>query len=91
MKEPLQGSGGSQLVQLIKQFGYNDSFIFEFATIVQTSPPQIKLEDVGLTLEKDHLLFLNSYSQTMQVGDRVMVVQMNKGQTYLILDKVVAF
>lgn len=152
--ERIEGSGASQLVQLIRAIGYNSEITFELATVT-SAPPQlkIKVDHMSVELEKDDLIVaqslakhtrkvnlkseggtkisasnldplspkydpgaeyvgdgtltfsglkLTSADQTIEEAeleftdelkkdDRVIVVGMNEGQTYIILDRVVMY
>ncbi|MCA1294575.1 DUF2577 domain-containing protein [Paenibacillus sp. alder61] len=148
--ERIEGSGASQLVQLIRAIGYNSEITFELATVT-SAPPQlkIKVDHMNVELEKDDLIVAQSltkhmrkvnlnvkkkasisstsidslYTLTLPQGsgewsllsfglnsadfkveeaeleftdelkkdDRVIVVGMNEGQTYIILDRVVMY
>lgn len=150
MMERIEGSGASQLVQLIRAIGYNSEITFEMATVT-SAPPQlkIKVDHMNVELEKDDLIVARSlakhtrrvnlnvkkkasisstsidslYTLTLPQGsgewsllsfglnsadfkveeaeleftdelkkdDRVIVVGMNEGQTYIILDRVVMY
>ncbi|WP_029100222.1 DUF2577 domain-containing protein [Brevibacillus thermoruber] len=53
----IEGSGASQLVQLIRQIGYNDYDRFELATVVAPPPElRIKIDNMALELEADDVL-----------------------------------
>ncbi|EMT54707.1 hypothetical protein I532_03845 [Brevibacillus borstelensis AK1] len=58
MTTRLEGSGASQLAQLIQKIGYNDFDRFELATIVSPPPAiRIKIDNVdGITFEADDLV-----------------------------------
>ncbi|GJM79399.1 DUF2577 domain-containing protein [Paenibacillus timonensis] len=150
--ERIEGSGASQLVQLIRTIGYNSEITFELATVT-SAPPQlkIKVDHMNVELEKDDLIVaqsltsfkrkinltskgktevsstspsvgfemlpdgngqineisfssigLASADQTIKEAelefldelkkdDRVIVVGINQGQTYLILDRAVMY
>lgn len=154
--ERIEGSGASQLVQLIRTIGYNSEITFELATVT-SAPPQlkIKVDHMNVELEKDDLivaqsltsfkrkinltskgktaisvtnpnaplppfyfnptfnyggqgvlyfsaLSISSADQTIEEAelefldelkkdDRVIVVGINQGQTYLILDRAVMY
>lgn len=150
--ERIEGSGASQLVQLIRTIGYNSEITFELATVT-SAPPQlkIKVDHMNVELEKDDLIVAQSLtsfkrkinltskgktevsSSSPSVGfemlpdgngqineisfssiglasadqtikeaelefldelkkdDRVIVVGINQGQTYLILDRAVMY
>lgn len=154
--ERIEGSGASQLVQLIRAIGYNSEITFELATVT-SAPPQlkIKVDHMSVELEKDDLIVAQSLTkhkrkvnlkseggtkifadiktvkappyqfslshlfggsgkleffgidmaaadQTIEEAelefidelkkdDRVIVVGMNEGQTYMILDRVVMY
>ncbi|MFD1177104.1 DUF2577 family protein [Paenibacillus puldeungensis] len=152
----IEGSGASQLVQLIRELGYNSEVTMELATVTAAPPElKIKVDHMNLELEKDDLivaqsltkhkrkinmksegktkisamnvnpkvppfkfdpgavfvgqgtisftgLTVDSADQTineaelefldeLKEGDRVMVVGINQGQTYMILDRVVTY
>lgn len=150
--ERIEGSGASQLVQLIRTIGYNPEITFELATVT-SAPPQlkIKVDHMNVELEKDDLIVaqsltsfkrkinltskgktevsstspsvgfemlpdgngqineisfssigLASADQTIKEAelefldelkkdDRVIVVGINQGQTYIILDRAVMY
>lgn len=154
--ERIEGSGASQLVQLIRTIGYNSEITFELATVT-SAPPQlkIKVDHMNVELEKDDLivaqsltsfkrkinltskgktaisvtnpsaplppfyfnptftyggqgalffsaLSITSADQTIEEAelefldelkkdDRVIVVGINQGQTYIILDRAVMY
>lgn len=55
--DKLEGTGASQLVQLIQHFGYNKDVDIEIATV--TSPPpalRIKIDNMPVELEADDLV-----------------------------------
>lgn len=152
----IEGSGASQLVQLIRELGYNSEVTIELATVTAAPPElKIKVDHMNLELEKDDLivaqsltkhkrkinvksegktkisamnanpklppfkfdpgavfvgqgtisfagLTVDSADQTineaelefldeLKEGDRVIVVGINQGQTYMILDRVVTY
>lgn len=150
--ERIEGSGASQLVQLIRAIGYNSEITFELATVT-SAPPQlkIKVDHMNVELEKDdlivaqsltkhtrtinlksegntevsssspsvgfelpvdgngqsHLLTFSSiklasadqtikqaeleFTDLLKKDDRVIVVGINQGQTYIILDRAVMY
>lgn len=59
--ERIEGSGASQLVQLIRTIGYNSEITFELATVT-SAPPQlkIKVDHMNVELEKDDLIVAQS-------------------------------
>lgn len=48
----LQGTGASQLVQLIKSYGYNKDVDIELATIT-SAPPELKIRVDGMSIDLD--------------------------------------
>lgn len=154
--ERIEGTGASQLVQLIRAIGYNSEITFELATVT-SAPPQlkIKVDHMNVELEKDDLIVAQSlakhtrkvnlkseggtkiyadikkvkappyqfslnhlfggsgkleffginmaaadqtieeaeleFTDELKKDDRVIVVGMNEGQTYIILDRVVMY
>lgn len=146
----IEGSGASQLVQLIRELGYNSEVTIELATVTAAPPElKIKVDHMNLELERDDLIVAqsltkhkrkinvksegkakissNSINQVsivttpqgtgkldftsfglsssnftaeeaelefldeLKEGDRVIVVGINQGQTYMILDRVVTY
>ncbi|MNU66647.1 hypothetical protein D3C71_559670 [compost metagenome] len=62
--ERFEGSGASQLVQLIRAIGYNSDVSIELATV--TSPPpelKIKVDHMNVELEKDDLIVAQSLTK----------------------------
>lgn len=154
--ERIEGSGASQLVQLIRAIGYNSEITFELATVT-SEPPQlkIKVDHMNVELEKDDLIVAQSlakhtrtinlkceggtkiyadikkiktppyqfslshlyggtgkleffgvniaaadqtveeaeleFTDLLKKDDRVIVVGINQGQTYIILDRAVMY
>ncbi|SDE96888.1 Protein of unknown function [Fontibacillus panacisegetis] len=154
--ERIEGSGASQLVQLIRAIGYNSDITIELATVTAEPPElKIKVDHMNVELEKDDLIVaqsltkykrkvnlkseggteisvtnlnpmappfkfdpgaifvgqgtinfsginINSANQTIKEAelefidelkkdDRVIVVGINQGQTYIILDRAVMY
>jgi len=55
--ERIEGSGASQLVQLIRAIGYNADISVELATVTSAPPKlKIKVDHMNLELEKDDLI-----------------------------------
>lgn len=73
MNERLEGTGASQLVQLIRRIGANTDVTIELATV--TSPPpalRIKVDGMKIELESDDLIVaerLTAYSRTVTLND----------------------
>ncbi|WP_059040803.1 DUF2577 family protein [Paenibacillus rubinfantis] len=62
--ERIEGSGASQLVQLIRAIGYNSDITLELATV--TAPPpelKIKVDHMNVELEKDDLIVAQSLTK----------------------------
>ncbi len=62
--ERIEGSGASQLVQLIRAIGYNWDITLELATV--TAPPpelKIKVDHMNVELEKDDLIVAQSLTK----------------------------
>lgn len=146
--ERIEGSGASQLVQLIRALGYNSEVTFELATVTADPPElKIKVDHMNVELEKDDLIIVQSlmkhtrtvklvsgdkakissssvsqastlalsqgtgtitftsfglssaeftveeaeleFTDELKKDDRVVVVGIRQGQTYIILDRVV--
>jgi hypothetical protein len=144
----IEGSGASQLVQLMKTLGYNKDIDFLLGTV--TSPPpniRVKLDKMAVELEKDDVIIsqhITNYSvpftasitkakyesapsgtlddqyvdtsgqyaaqkqsykslnftfdagtltlnNALKAGDRVIVAEIENGQSYVILDRVVSY
>ncbi|MCP8970048.1 DUF2577 family protein [Ectobacillus ponti] len=144
MNERVEGSGASQLVQLIRQLGYNTDVTVEWATVVAAPPDlKIQIDHMPAVLEKDDVLVVEQltkhkkkiklsggkatlsggtiggstdaipghshkvtdlslsdasleiaeaeieYDHELKKDDRVIVLGIHHGQTYIILDRVV--
>lgn len=146
----IEGSGASQLVQLIRAIGYNSEITIELATVTAKPPNlKIKIDHMNVELEKDDLLVAESLTKhkrtvtltstgkskvssesvssvytlgtpsgagtitftsfglssadftaeeaelefvnELKQGDRVLVMGIQQGQTYIILDRVVMY
>lgn len=107
----LEGSGISQLTQIIKHVGRNDFDRFEVATVTAAPPAlKVKLDSTALELLADDIIVaehLTEHKRRAQinggadvdlvlrtglaVGDRVILVSMNEGQSYVLLDKAVGY
>ncbi|MGP0587274.1 DUF2577 family protein [Paenibacillus timonensis] len=69
--ERIEGSGASQLVQLIRAIGYNSDITLELATVTAAPPElKIKVDHMNVELEKDDLIVaqsLTKYSRKVNV------------------------
>lgn len=62
--ERIEGSGASQLVQLIRTLGYNSEGFFELATVTAAPPElKIKVDHMNIELEKDDLIVAESLTK----------------------------
>ncbi len=62
--ERIEGSGASQLVQLIRKIGYNSEITFELATVTAKPPElKIKVDHMNVELEKDDLIVAQSLTK----------------------------
>lgn len=132
-EDRIEGQGGSKLIQLIKQFGYNQDVNIELATVTSSAPNlKIKVDNMDVELEKDDLIvaeYLTAHSRTVKLtsssvsdsmtsagyeshthnitsltiegkldfndvlktGDRVIVAEINDGQSFIVLDRAVTY
>ncbi|WP_058301137.1 DUF2577 domain-containing protein [Gorillibacterium timonense] len=69
--ERIEGSGASQLVQLIRAIGYNADISIELATVTAAPPDlKIKVDHMNVELEKDDLIVaqsLTAYKRTVHL------------------------
>ncbi|GAB6107820.1 DUF2577 domain-containing protein [Fusibacter bizertensis] len=59
-----------------------------FGKVVGASPFKIQI-DQQLTLDEDFLVFTQRGKESLEVGDKVVMLVAQGGQSYLVLDKVV--
>lgn len=60
----IEGSGASQLVQLIRELGYNEELSLELATVTSAPPDlKIKVDHMNVDLEKDDLIVAESLTK----------------------------
>jgi hypothetical protein len=86
----LEGSGGTQLVDVIRSLTKSGD-TFELGTVLSPAPEiSIRLDNDKLVLDKDSLLVCGS-ATTVAVNDRVLVIPILDGNTYIIIDKVVSY
>lgn len=83
----------ANLVSLIKQASIEavnatNPVKLVFGTVWDTENLLINIEQ-KLNLTKEHLILTNTLHNTFTVGDKVLLLQMQGGQKYVILDKVV--
>lgn len=70
MSERLEGSGPSQLVQLIKQIGYNKDIDIELATVTSSSPLKVKVDNMKIELEGSDLViaeYLTKHTREIRI------------------------
>jgi hypothetical protein len=111
MSERIYGSGASQLVQLMRQYGYNKDIDVELATVTSAPPNlRIKIDNMSVDLDKDDVIVAQyltgharkvsinggaestlQYNDELKVNDRIIVASINKGQSYVILDRAVIY
>ncbi|WP_410772183.1 DUF2577 family protein [Fontibacillus sp. BL9] len=66
--ERIEGSGASQLVQLIRTIGYNTEITFELATVTSAPPRlKIKVDHMNVELEKDDLIVVQSLAKHTRI------------------------
>ncbi|MCP8970047.1 DUF2577 family protein [Ectobacillus ponti] len=64
MTERMEGSGASQLVQLIRILAYNTEVSFELATVLADPPDlKIQIDHMAVPLEKDDLVVAESLTK----------------------------
>lgn len=74
----IEGSGASQLVQLIRTLGQNTDVTLELATVTSAPPSlKIKVDNMAVELDKDDLLV----SQSLTKHKRKMNIKTDKGFT----------
>lgn len=62
--ERIEGSGASQLVQLIRKIGHNTDVSIELATVTSAPPElKIKVDHMNVELEKDDLIVVQSLTK----------------------------
>lgn len=88
----LEGSGASQMVQVIRNFSKSSPFEMRLGTVISPVPEiQIQLDGTKLVLDKDFLLVCSSIADTLKADDRVLVSALEDGNTFVIIDKVVSY
>lgn len=83
----------ANLVSLIKQASIEainnmDPVKIVFGNVVSTEKLRINIEQ-KLTIEKEHLVLTSGIYNNLKIGDNVLLIRMQGGQKYVILDKVV--
>lgn len=83
----------ANLVSLIKQASIEavnttSPVKLVFGTVLDADNLLINIEQ-KLTLTKEHLILTNTSNNTLATGDKVILVQMQGGQKYVVLDRVV--
>lgn len=82
------------LVNLIKQasmgaFENSNPVAIMFGTITRTNPLEVNVEQ-RFTLTRDFLIFTEIFNQrVLQRGDKVILLRVQGGQQYVVLDRVV--
>lgn len=82
------------LVNLIKQasmgaFENSNPVAIMFGTITKTEPLEVNVEQ-RFTLTRDFLIFTEIFNQrVLQRGDKVILLRVQGGQQYVVLDRVV--
>lgn len=82
------------LVNLIKQasmgaFENSNPVAIMFGTITRTNPLEVNVEQ-RFTLTRDFLIFTEIFNQrALQRGDKVILLRVQGGQQYVVLDRVV--
>ena len=82
------------LVNLIKQasmgaFENSNPVAIMFGTITRTEPLEVNVEQ-RFTLTRDFLIFTEIFNQrVLQRGDKVILLRVQGGQQYVVLDRVV--
>lgn len=68
----LEGSPASQLLQMIKQHGYNKDIDIELATVTSAPPAlKIKIDNMPVELDKSDLVvaeYLTKHARTVSIG-----------------------
>lgn len=57
-------------------------------TVASTSPPRVSISD-RIVASGSNLIIANSYRNSMQKGDPVIVIASNDNQKYYVIDKAV--
>jgi hypothetical protein len=83
-----EGGPGSKLRSLIKRVGANTDTQPDWATVTAISPElRIQIDDMKIELDADDFAVPVRLQGEMNVGDRVLVVGMNNGQAYAVIDR----
>lgn len=86
----VEGSAGSQFVQLMRKYGKNRDLTIDVATVKETSPLVVQLDADGLILDRaDMILTATVASLTLIPGEKVVVIGDDDTQLYFIIDKAV--
>jgi hypothetical protein len=86
----LEGNGFSQMLQIIREHGYNKDVDITIGT-VKKAPPEllIELDRSGLELDKQDCFVAFGVSDKLTAGDKVIV--MSDNNVFFIIDKAVKF
>lgn len=88
-----QGTGYSQLIQLMRKHGHNKDVEIELGTV--TAPPPevlIRLDSFGFDLDKSDLIFAGKVVESsLQEGDRVIVISNESHKIFYVIDKAVKY
>lgn len=84
----------ADLLEVIKRAAmnaYNSSSptALMFGTVITRNPLTIGIEQ-RMTLDKDQLILTRAASNNLSVNDKVALIRMDGGQTFLVIDKVVS-
>jgi hypothetical protein len=75
MGERIHGSGASQLVQLMRQYGYNKDIDVELATVTNAPPNlRIKVDNMSVELENDDVIvaqYLTKHTRKISIDGGV--------------------
>ncbi|MGO4372084.1 hypothetical protein AB4Z21_15170 [Paenibacillus sp. MCAF20] len=83
-----EGSPASKLRSLIRRVGANKDTQPEWATVKAVSPSlRVQIIEMKIELEDDDLAVPQRLQGVLEVGDSVLVIGMNNGNTYAIIDR----
>lgn len=103
----IEGTGATQIAQLMKALGHNRDVEVEIGTVVSKPPElEIELESADLSLDKDDLIVCQSltehtkkvkggapitFDNQLEEGDRVVLLAYEEAQIYIVVDKAVNY
>ncbi|WP_169083232.1 DUF2577 family protein [Paenibacillus sp. PL91] len=83
-----EGGPGSKLHSLIKRIGSNNDTQPEWATVKAISPElSVQIDDMKLELDSDDIAIPQRLQGALEVGDRVLVIGMQGGNAYAMIDR----